>query len=92
MSAPPVTGRPPGPRIGPLAAARGFREDPLGLLSRAARSGDVAYFRAGPFRVYVLSHPELVRDLLVVRHRDVKGRGLQAWKELLGEGLLTSEG
>jgi cytochrome P450 len=93
MSTPAVTGRPPGPRIGPLAAARGFREDPLGLLSRAARSGDVAYFRAGPFRVYVLSHPELVRELLVVRHRDVKkGRGIQALKELLGEGLLTSEG
>jgi cytochrome P450 len=85
--------RPPGPRIGPLAAIREFRENPIALLERAARSGDVAYFRAGVFRVYVLSHPDLVRELLAVRHRNMKkGRGLQALKNLLGEGLLTSEG
>lgn len=84
---------PPGPRLGRMAAIRAFRRDPIGLLSGAAAYGDVAFFHAGPFRVYVLSHPDLVRDLLTVRHHEVmKGRGLQALKELLGEGLLTSEG
>jgi cytochrome P450 len=88
-----ASARPPGPRIGPLAAVRAFREDPIGLLERAAEAGDISYFRAGPFRVYALSHPDLVRELLVLRHREVKkGRGLQALKDLLGEGLLTSEG
>ncbi len=85
--------RPPGPRIGRLEAVRAFRRDSLGLFELAASHGDVAFFRAGPFGIYVLSHPDLVKDILVVRHRDVmKGRGLQALKELLGEGLLTSEG
>lgn len=85
--------RPPGPRIGRLEAVRAFRRDSLGLFELAANHGDVAFFRAGPFGIYVLSHPDLVKDILVVRHRDVmKGRGLQALKELLGEGLLTSEG
>jgi cytochrome P450 len=85
--------RPPGPRIGRLEAVRAFRTDVLRLFERAASHGDVAFFRAGPFGVYALSHPDLVRDVLVVRHRDVmKGRGLQALKVLLGEGLLTSEG
>jgi cytochrome P450 len=86
-------GLPPGLQIGRFAAVRAFREDPIGLLERAARAGDVARFRAGPFHVYVLSHPDLVREVLVVHHRDVmKGRGLQALKDLLGQGLLTSEG
>lgn len=85
--------RPPGPRIGRLEAVRALRTDVLRLFERAAAHGDVAFFRAGPFGVYALNHPDLVREILVVRHRDVmKGRGLQALKVLLGEGLLTSEG
>jgi cytochrome P450 len=88
-----AAGRPPRLPIGRFEAVREFRNDPIGLLERAAGEGDVAHFRAGPFQVYVLSHPDLVREVLVVRHRDVmKGRGLQALKHLLGEGLLTSEG
>ncbi len=48
----------------------------------------MAYFRGGPFRVFVVSHPDLVKEVLVTRHRhDHKGQGLQETKRLLAEGL-----
>ena len=41
----------------------------------------------------LLSDPEHIRDVLVVRQKNfTKGRGLERAKLLLGEGLLTSEG
>src|ERR671936_1955431 len=71
-----------------------FRRDPLDLLTRLAREyGDVVQFRAGAQRVFLLNHPDHVRDVLVTHHaRFHKGRALQRAKRLLGEGLLTSEG
>jgi cytochrome P450 len=42
---------------------------------------------------YFLNHPDFIRDLFVVNaHKFMKGRALQRAKNLLGEGLLTSEG
>src|SRR5918912_1026570 len=71
-----------------------FQRDPLNLLTRLAREyGDVVQFRAGTQRVFLLNHPDHVRDVLVTHHgRFHKGRALQRAKRLLGEGLLTSEG
>jgi cytochrome P450 len=86
---------PPGPRGGPLfGSLRRLRRDPLGFfLELRARYGDVAHFRAGPYRVYLLSHPDLVREVLVTRHHSfMKSQVLQEAKRVLGEGLLTSEG
>jgi cytochrome P450 len=89
---------PPGPhRALPGAHLLGFlafRRDPLRFLTRVAREhGDVVHFRLGPQAVYMLNHPELVRDALVTRQDHFhKGRALQRSKRLLGEGLLTSEG
>jgi cytochrome P450 len=85
----------PGPKpFWPVGQVYSFRRDPLGFLTRLAREyGDVARFKAGPQRVYLLNHPEHVRDVLVTHHnRFHKGRALQRAKRLLGEGLLTSEG
>jgi cytochrome P450 len=85
----------PGPRITwPGSGVFYFRRDPLNFLTRMAREyGDVARFRAGPQRIFLLSHPEHVRDVLVTHHeRFHKGRALKRAKRLLGEGLLTSEG
>ncbi len=86
---------PPGPR--PLVSWSllfSLRKNPLRFVERLAhRYGDVAHFRIGPQRVYLLNHPDLVRELLVVHDEHcIKGRGLQIAKRLLGEGLLTSEG
>jgi cytochrome P450 len=59
----------------------------------AGRYGDVAHWRFGPRRIYLLSHPDHVRDVLVTRQRNfIKSYALQRSRILLGEGLLTSEG
>jgi cytochrome P450 len=69
-----------------------FRSDPTGFLMAQARLGDVSYFGMGSQPGYFLNHPDLVRDLFVVNaHKFMKGRALQRAKNLLGEGLLTSE-
>jgi cytochrome P450 len=85
----------PGPKrtLWPGGQMLGFQRDPLGFLTRLARDyGDVAQFRVGPQRAFLLNEPELIRDLLVTHHeRFHKGRALQRAKRLLGEGLLTSE-
>ena len=89
------TPTPPGPRArypGQLIFA--LRGDTLNFLTRTARAyGDVAHFRIGPLRYYLLAHPDDVRDVLVTRDGQfTKGPALRAAKVTLGEGLLTSEG
>jgi len=86
---------PPGPKrqaIGGNLLA--FRRDTPEFLARTAREfGDVAYFTLGPQPVYLVSHPDDIKDVLVTHNKNfMKGRGLQRAKRLLGEGLLTSEG
>jgi len=72
---------------------RKFRSDPTGFLTAQAKLGDVSFFRMGSQPGYFLNHPELARDMFVVNaHKFMKGRALQRAKNLLGEGLLTSEG
>jgi cytochrome P450 len=68
--------------------------DIVAFLSQVHRRyGDVAYFRIGRRRIYLISHPEYVRDITVT-HADnfTKGPALRLAKVTLGEGLLTSEG
>ncbi|HEY6843802.1 MAG TPA: cytochrome P450 [Thermoanaerobaculia bacterium] len=86
---------PPGPRSWvPGASLRAMQRDSLGFLTRVAREfGDVAHFTFGPQHLYLVNHPDLIRDVLVTKQRAfMKGRALQRTKLLLGEGLLTSEG
>jgi cytochrome P450 len=85
----------PGPRGAPLVgSAFEFRRDALGFLCRARESyGDVVRFRIGSYYIYLLAHPDSIRDLLITYNRNVvQGRGHQRAKVMLGEGLLTSEG
>jgi cytochrome P450 len=87
-----TTVRPPGPGLSRLAALRAFRSDPLALLERLAAYGDVVKIDVPGSAAYLLNHPDLVRDVLVTRHRSFhKGPTIQAAKMLLGESLLTSE-
>jgi cytochrome P450 len=59
----------------------------------AREYGDLAYFRLGRQHAYLVNHPDLVREILVVHQANfTKSRALQRAKILLGEGLLTSEG
>jgi cytochrome P450 len=67
--------------------------DPLAFLSALAKQyGDIARIPLGAETLYLLNHPDLIREVLVTQHRNFhKGRGLERAKTLLGEGLLTSE-
>jgi len=71
-----------------------FRRDPLTFFTSLARTyGDVARFTFGSQPVYLISHPDLIEDVLVTSAKKfMKGIALQRAKRLLGEGLLTSEG
>lgn len=68
--------------------------DPLRFLLKTAREyPDIATFKLGPQRTFLLSKPEYVEDVLVANDWNfLKGRGLQRAKKVLGKGLLTSEG
>ena len=71
---------------------RSFRKAPTEFLTKMSKFGDVSTFRIGKIPVFLVNHPDLIRDLLVTNHsKFIKGRALQRAKTLLGEGLLTSE-
>lgn len=71
-----------------------FRKDPIGFLTQAQKNyGDFVHMRLAGKDVYLISAPELIHEVLVTRAREFKkSRALQLAKDLLGEGLLTSEG
>lgn len=86
----------PGPRLAP-AMLLALRRDPLTALTRLAREyGDVAGIPLGRRPLVLLSHPDDIRDVLVVNHQRFHkpeiGRDLPGSKSLLGNGLLRSEG
>ena len=86
---------PPGPKSKfPLDHLFSYRRDSIGFLKKIAREyGDIVHFKMGPIRIILLNHPDYIKEVLTVQHRNfVKGRPLEMAKELLGEGLLTSEG
>ena len=86
---------PPGPRsLIPGSRVFEFRRDVLGYLTRLhGEFGDAVSFTAGFHRFYVFYHPDAVRDVLVT-HEDcfMKGPALRQAKDMLGRGLLLSEG
>jgi len=95
MSAIKKSNLPPGPKTKiPLGHLFSFRRDSIGFLKRiAGEYGDIVHFKIGPIRIVLLNHPDLIKEVLTTQHRNfVKGRPLEMAKELLGEGLLTSEG
>ena len=71
-----------------------FREDPIGFLMNAWRDfGDVVRLPIGPIALHLLVHPDHVKHVLVDNHRNYcRSVSIEVIKELLGEGLLTSDG
>ena len=86
----------PGPRSeGPLGHLRAFRADPLGLLTRtAAEYGDVVALRFFNRRMHLLRHPEHVKYVLQDNPKNFTKQtiGYDRLREILGNGLVTSEG
>ena len=85
----------PGPSTWlPGGAYWAFRKDPLAFFTRTAREhGDLAVFSFGPQKVYLVSRPEWIEDVLVKSAGKFgKGIALERAKTLLGEGLLTASG
>lgn len=84
----------------PWLQALAFYRHPLDFLTRLTREyGDLVHFHIGPRHIWLLNHPDHIKDVLVTRHRNfAKTLGFlrkpeATWlKLLLGEGLLTSEG
>lgn len=92
-SGPTVGPRPPSLEVSHLAVLRLIRNDPIALLERAARAGDVVALPMPRFPVVLINRPELVWDVLATsNHGFMKGPTMQVAKRLLGESLLTSEG
>jgi cytochrome P450 len=79
------------PLIGHLVE---LRRDPTEFLTKCAREyGDVVPLRLGRRRALLINDPELIEQVLVVRHEDfIKSQGYRLAKPLVGHGLLTSEG
>ena len=70
-----------------------FRDIRSGLARLDAVGGDLVVVSApGLPPLYLLRHPDVVREVLVDRNADVtKARGLRLAARILGHGLLTSE-
>jgi cytochrome P450 len=78
----------------PWSTVQALRRDPLGFLEGvAARHGDIAHLRVGPYKLVFVNHPELFHEFLVAKDASfVKGRALDQARDVFGQGLLTSEG
>lgn len=75
--------------------ARRFRQDPLGFITEIGESfGDIASFRMGPLRAFFLNQPQLIREVLITKHKQFK-RPRWLTRPLVkvdGHGLVLTEG
>jgi cytochrome P450 len=84
---------PPGPRsFIPFGNVLDFRRDMLGFITRMAGYGDVSLFKVGQIPLYLVNHPDIIREVLVTQAKNFhKSLAFDRLKPLLGNGLLTSE-
>lgn len=86
---------PPGPKARLITGhLSDFRADSLGFLSRCAREyGDFVPLRIGLKKILLVSDPAAIEEVLLTKSRDfVKHFGLKQTSQLLGNGLLNSDG
>lgn len=87
--------KPPGPKgHWLLGSLPDLRRDKLDFFCRLARDhGDVAAFRLGTRRCALVSHPDLIEQVLVTDHHHYgKHFAAQFLRPVLGNGLVLSEG
>lgn len=77
-----------------LGVAPEYSEDPFGYVMSLMRDyGNVVPARLGTFNFVFLFHPDAVKHVYMDNHRNYGlPPGLLAMKELLGDGIFTSEG
>ena len=87
---------PPGPTGEPvLGSGRRYADDPFAFISALEESyGDISRFEMGPIPTYVVTDPDAIERILVSDADQFSKPEFQgeALGELLGEGLLLSEG
>jgi cytochrome P450 len=85
---------PPGPRSRyPGAHLLAFRRDSLGFLTQVALAyGDIAHAMLGRTHIYLLNHPDYIKDVLVTSQRRFTGLAFEAVKCITGDGLLSVQG
>lgn len=85
---------PPGPRELPLVGQTlRYMRNPIGLMRDAARYGDLVTLSVKPALVYLVNHPELIRDVILTHHRKIeRGPNTEVMKLLTGNGLITATG
>ncbi len=71
-----------------------FTKNPLEFLKEATKKhGDIVPLQKYKYPVYLFTHPNYIKSVLVTNNRHVKqGRAHRKLKFLLGNGLLTSDG
>lgn len=92
-----VTTYPPGPRRpGFLNMLMRQVQQTDFHLNLARKYGDIVYIKFGPVDMYLINHPDYIRDVLVINNKKFlklgkRLRGQQMFRALLGNGLLLSE-
>lgn len=71
-----------------------YRKDTLGFLEGMAKEhGDVVHLRVLDYDFYLLSHPDLIEEVLVTKSKSfIKSKDYRDELSFLGNGLITSEG
>lgn len=78
-----------------LGSMRDLQHDPLAFLQSIQRDyGGIATFRLGPRRVYLVSDPDYVREVLVAQAKIVSKASFNKnlLGRFLGNGILTNDG
>ncbi|MGC2660912.1 MAG: cytochrome P450 [Bryobacteraceae bacterium] len=85
----------PGPKgIRALGMIPGMMRNPFGyLMATAARHDGLVRLNVGPFHIYLVSHPDYVRRILVENNLNYyKGSIMDGIRMALGNGLFTADG
>ena len=84
---------PPGPKDA-LTSVFAMRRDPIGFFTKLTREhGDICHFMLGEQNAFLLNHPDLIKEVLVVKDRNfTKWFANARLVEVLGQGLFVSEG
>src|SRR5919197_412510 len=85
---------PPLPGVSWISGYMGaFGRDPLGMLEACARAGDVVQLRFGLGQLVLLSHPDLIEQVLVAKQQHFRrSEGTRRLRSVIGDGLLTTDG